>query len=108
MGEVSLGMLRDELLKLLPVPRVVAYLFARGTYGNQPAKGFELVTPLIESGRIFLPQRARWIDDFLHEMSVFPSSLYSDQVDALSQAFLYLKSANWFDLVAAKISNWPS
>jgi predicted phage terminase large subunit-like protein len=51
----------------------------------------ELVTPLIESGRVFLPQRARWIDDFLYEMSVFPSGLYSDQVDALSQALVYLK-----------------
>ena len=50
------------------------------------------LTPLIESGRVFLPQRARWIGDFLDEMSVFPSGLYSDQVDALSQALTFLKS----------------
>jgi phage terminase large subunit-like protein len=52
----------------------------------------ELATPLIESGRVFLPQRARWLDDFLYETSVFPSGLYSDQVDALSQALTFLRS----------------
>ena len=52
----------------------------------------DLVTPLIESGRVFLPKRARWRDDFLYEMTVFPSSLNSGQVDVLSQALTFLKS----------------
>jgi predicted phage terminase large subunit-like protein len=51
----------------------------------------ELVTPLVESGRVFLPQRANWISDFLYEVTVFPAGNHSDQVDALSQALLSLK-----------------
>jgi len=51
----------------------------------------ELVTPLVESGRVFLPLRANWISDFLYEVTVFPAGNHSDQVDALSQALLFLK-----------------
>jgi phage terminase large subunit-like protein len=51
----------------------------------------ELITPIIESGRVFLPQKAKWINDFLYEMTVFPAGTHSDQVDALSQALLFLK-----------------
>jgi hypothetical protein len=40
----------------------------------------------------FLPQKGKWLDDFLSEMSVFPSASYSKQVEALSQALLHLKS----------------
>ena len=65
---------------------------AISTSKNNKQVRAELVTPLIESGRVFLPQRARWIDDFLYKMSVFPSGLYSDQVDALSQTLTFLKS----------------
>lgn len=51
----------------------------------------ELVTPLVESGRVFLPQKAKWIDDFLYEVTVFPAGNHSDQVDAMSQALIFLK-----------------
>ena len=51
----------------------------------------EVVTTVIESGKVLLPQRARWLGDFLYEMSVFPSGLCSDQVDTLSLALSYLK-----------------
>jgi len=50
-----------------------------------------LVTPLIETGRAFLPRNARWVSDFLYELTVFPAGNYSDQVDALSQALIFLK-----------------
>jgi len=51
-----------------------------------------LVTPLIETGKVFLPRFAGWINDFLYEVTVFPAGNHSDQVDALSQALLFLKS----------------
>jgi len=35
-------------------------------------------------GKVFLPQRAPWLDTFLYELSRFPAGLHDDQVDALS------------------------
>jgi predicted phage terminase large subunit-like protein len=41
------------------------------------------VTPLIEGGRVFLPEDAPWLDDFITEASAFPDGEHDDQVDAL-------------------------
>ncbi len=60
------------------------------TQGSKQLRA-ELVTPLVESGRVFLPQKAKWVNDFLYEMTVFSAGTHSDQVDALSQALLFLK-----------------
>jgi predicted phage terminase large subunit-like protein len=43
----------------------------------------ELVTPLIESGLVYLPREAHWLDEFLAEVSGFPGGSHDDQVDAL-------------------------
>lgn len=43
------------------------------------------VTPMIESGRVFLPYRARWLPEFESEISAFPLGKNDDQCDALSQ-----------------------
>jgi len=42
------------------------------------------VTPLIEGGRVFVPENAPWLDDFMNECQSFPSGKHDDQVDALS------------------------
>jgi predicted phage terminase large subunit-like protein len=42
------------------------------------------VTPLIESGRVYLPTDAPWYDDFIEETLQFPSGTHDDQVDCLS------------------------
>ena len=42
------------------------------------------ITPLIEGGRVFLPNSAPWLDDFLEEAQQFPSGKHDDQIDALS------------------------
>lgn len=44
------------------------------------------VTPLIEGGRVHLPEEAPWLDDFMSETQTFPGSTHDDQVDALSMA----------------------
>ena len=64
----------------------------------------ELITPLIESGKVFLPKNAKWIGDFLYELTVFPAGTHSDQVDALSQALLFLKGR--FDRDRGRRSSW--
>lgn len=44
-----------------------------------------------ENGRIKLPQQAHWLPDYVQELISFPSSRFSDQVDATTQALDYLQ-----------------
>ena len=44
------------------------------------------VSPAIESGHVFLPQFADFVDDFVAECSAFPNAAHDDQVDAMTQA----------------------
>jgi predicted phage terminase large subunit-like protein len=52
------------------------------------------VTPLVEAGRVLLPESASWLGDFLDELSSFPAAPHDDQVDALSQALNYARESN--------------
>jgi len=53
----------------------------------------QAVTPLIEAGKIFLPESAPWVADFVEEMACFPNGLHDDIVDATTQALNYLGDA---------------
>lgn len=48
-----------------------------------------MVSPLIETGKVFLPHEADWLEEFLDETSRFPNSAFADQTDALTQALQY-------------------
>ncbi len=50
----------------------------------------------MENGFVHLPRQAHWLDNYLHEMLVFPKGRHDDQVDATAQAFAWAKqrSAN--------------
>jgi hypothetical protein len=48
-------------------------------------------TAMIEDHRVHLPTHAPWLDDYLYELTVFPSGKHNDQVDSTSQ-FL-----DWFN-----------
>lgn len=50
------------------------------------------VQPQVESGNVYLPDGAPWLDDFVGELASFPNGSHDDQVDALSQALLYLST----------------
>lgn len=43
------------------------------------------ITPLIESGKVKLPEQAAWLYEFLQECSQFPDGKHDDQVDSMSQ-----------------------
>jgi predicted phage terminase large subunit-like protein len=51
----------------------------------------QAVTPLMEAGRIFLPEAASWVNHFVEEMAGFPNGIYDDIVDATTQALNYLR-----------------
>ncbi len=44
------------------------------------------ILPLIEGGRIFLPETAQWLDEFIDESVTFPGGNHDDQVDAMTIA----------------------
>jgi predicted phage terminase large subunit-like protein len=49
-----------------------------------------LITPLIESGRVYLPEGHPEIALFVHSCAQFPNGQHDDDVDALSQGLTYL------------------
>lgn len=48
------------------------------------------VTPLVEAGRVFLPDRAPWLLAYIDELSSFPTAPHDDQVDSTTGALAYL------------------
>jgi predicted phage terminase large subunit-like protein len=52
------------------------------------------IEPLWEAGSIFIPEHneeaAPWVNSFIEELVNFGASIHDDQVDAMSQALLYL------------------
>ncbi len=44
------------------------------------------VTPLIEAGRVYLPESAPWLLEFIEELSAFPNGEHDDEVDSLTLA----------------------
>lgn len=44
------------------------------------------ILPLIEGGRVFIPDAAEWLDGFIDEAVSFPNGNHDDQVDAATMA----------------------
>ena len=59
--------------------------------GNDKAMRLHALTALFENGYVFLLQDARWFEDYVAELTGFPGSKYSDQVDSTTQALAYLR-----------------
>jgi predicted phage terminase large subunit-like protein len=51
------------------------------------------ITPLLESGRIWLPRGRDWSEDLFAEAIQFPYGRHDDQVDAMAMAIHYLKES---------------
>src|SRR5262249_55467358 len=49
------------------------------------------ITPLVQSGRLFLPERAPWLGTFKAQLISFPQGAHDDLVDTLAQALNYLR-----------------
>lgn len=50
-----------------------------------------LITPLIEAGKVYLLEGAEWVNDFINECEDFPGCEHDDQADAASQFLNYAK-----------------
>ncbi len=51
------------------------------------------IQPAVESGHVMLPEGAPWLADLVSEFSAFPVGQHDDQVDALSQALIYMTAS---------------
>lgn len=52
--------------------------------GNDKVTRVNAILPLIEGGRVYIPDQAQWLDSFMDEAQSFPSGKHDDMVDALS------------------------
>lgn len=46
---------------------------------------------MIENGLVFLPEKAEWRNEFMHELTIFPKGRYDDQVDSVSQCLDWIR-----------------
>ena len=72
--------------------QLIEDLIAEGVQGvtRYVPKGSKIMrlhaqTTVIENGFVYLPRKAAWLPDFLHEITTFPDLTHSDQVDSVSQ-----------------------
>jgi predicted phage terminase large subunit-like protein len=50
------------------------------------------VSPMIEGGKVLLPEDAPWLAAFMEEILLFPNAKFADQVDSMTQALSYIRS----------------
>jgi len=62
--------------------------------GTDKVSRANAVTPLVEAGKALLPVAADWLDDYLEEISAFPTSKHDDWTDTTTMALGYLKGDN--------------
>ena len=55
------------------------------------------VTSTIENGFLYLPEKAEWLAEYLHEMTSFPKGKFDDQCDSTSQALDWIKTGYSYD-----------
>lgn len=52
------------------------------------------VSSKFESGNVYLPANARWVDSYIYELTTFPGGTNDDQVDATTQVLSQYKRAS--------------
>jgi hypothetical protein len=67
--------------------------------GGDKVSRASAASPLVEAGKVFLPEKAEWLADFMDEVTSFPSSPHDDMVDAMTQALNWLRgSGSYVDI----------
>ncbi len=70
-------------LRREPGLSVIPYKFAGSRDASDKVARANSVLSLIEGGRVFLPDDAPWLDEFLEEIQSFPAAKHDDQTDTL-------------------------
>lgn len=61
---------------------------------NDKLTRFYQIAPIIESGRVFLPHQAVWLNDFEYEVMIFPETRHDDQVDSMVQYLQWVRKTS--------------
>ena len=79
-GAAVISLLKDKIPGLIPItPKELG--------GDKEAR-LGSVVPFIEAGNLWLPAKAEWLNDYVAELTTFPSATYDDQVDVTSMALI--------------------
>ncbi len=87
----GISLLQD--LKAEYLPGVEAYNPLQGT---DKFTRFAAQSILFESGTVYLPNRAPWLEEYIREITGFPGTKYDDQVDSTTQALEILRQKAGF------------
>ena len=53
---------------------------------NDKVARVNAILPIIEGGRVYIPEQSDWLDTFVDECVTFPGGNHDDQVDAMTMA----------------------
>lgn len=102
--EKAAGISLIQDLRLARVP-VVTY----NPGGSDKIARAHQAAPTLELGIIWVPESGKnpghpvsWANSFMKQLSKFPRTPHDDYVDTFTQAIIYLKDNQWFDLPKAK------
>lgn len=85
-GAAAISTLQRELDAIVPVP-------VRAANGSKVVRA-QSVAPLPEASQVWLPEGRAWLDDYITEMTAFPTGPHDDVVDATSQALTRLRASD--------------
>ena len=63
-------------------------------------------TPYFQAGRIWVPDRASWADDLVHEVIMFPKAPNDDYTDTVSQAIIWMRDNLKIDNDGYRNTDW--
>lgn len=78
-GPAIVDTLREKVSGVIPV----------SPEGGKDARA-NAISGAVMTGHVLLPENAEWLEDFIQEFASFPAGANDDQVDALSQALIYM------------------
>jgi predicted phage terminase large subunit-like protein len=86
-----------EILQAAKLERIFEYKAGRSSKEARAST----VSYLFDRGDVRFPRRARWLDEYIKELTGFPAMRHDDQVDATTQYLAWITGEKPFDLVAA-------
>ena len=89
-GPAVISLLRSR------IPGLIAVNPQGGKFSRASA-----ISPMVEAGNIFLPERSSFTSSLIEECASFPNATHDDQVDALSQGLSWLRSRPSIDTSAS-------
>lgn len=76
-GPAIIETLKSEIPGIIPI----------NPEGGKEARA-NAIAPQVESGNVYLPEDAPWLDEWISEFAAFPRGKHDDQVDSCSQALI--------------------